>query len=85
MKSKRLLEDGTYARFERLLDDEKLYLDPCVTFSSLCRLSGAPRRDMDRLLVEELGVGGSDLLRIYRRAEPLRRARLRGELRLYFI
>ncbi len=59
--------DARYAAFARLLEDGTLLRDKKVTFGRLCRMAGAPRIALDRLLRRELGCSGPALLAAYRR------------------
>jgi hypothetical protein len=59
--------DARYAAFARLLEDGTLLLDKKVTFGRLCRMAGAPRIALGRLLRRELGCSGPALLAAYRR------------------
>lgn len=57
----RTLEDS-YDLLEKLVNEERIYMDPGVTFHGICVLMDAPEGDLDRLLRSELGVGGDGLL-----------------------
>ena len=59
--------DARYAAFARLLEDGTLLRDKKVTFGRLCRMVGAPRIALGRLLRRELGCSGPALLAAYRR------------------
>lgn len=54
--------------FSDLMDEEKVYMDPSLTFADICRWMGVRSRDMDRWLMGELGFSGSDILKAYRGA-----------------
>ena len=69
-KNDRTMEnDAIFERLCDLLAEEKVYLDPGVTFPLLCRWLGADVRAMDRRLREEVGMGGRRLMRTLRRSE----------------
>jgi len=76
MKTFKRHDHRAYARFEQLLDQERLYLDPEVTFAYLCRLAGASPKRLDGMLRSELGLGGDALLYTYRRGEAERRTEM---------
>lgn len=57
--------------FVLLMEDEKVYMDPFLTFDSICRWIGIGRKDMDRYLEEQFGCDGTDILKAYRGAVPL--------------
>ena len=56
-----------YALFEKLLDEEYLFIHPSVDFRSICRAIRAPRRRLDKYIYSELGMGGDEVIRTYRR------------------
>lgn len=64
--------DVRYAAFARLLEDGAILRDRTVTFGRLCRMAGAPRAALGRLLRRELGFSGPALLAAYRRAAERR-------------
>lgn len=55
-----------YAEFERLLDNERIFLEQSVTFRDICRKIGADPSDLEAALAEELGVCGEEILEVYR-------------------
>lgn len=57
----RTLEDS-YDLLEKLLDEEKIYMDPTVSFHRICSWMDTPERDLDRMIRKELGLGGDELL-----------------------
>lgn len=72
-----------YALLGHLILDEKVYLDPTVSFTSICRAMGAPARELDALLEAELGMDGESVLRQLRAQEPAYLARKYG-LKCFF-
>ena len=78
----RTIEEN-YALLERLVDEERIYLDPSYTFGRVCRLLGARREEMDALLTAELGLGGEALFKALRAAFPERLERKYG-LKIFF-
>ena len=60
-----------YDLFAELLEEERVYMDPGLTFGSICRWMGVREADFDRYLMSETGCGGSDILKAYRGAVPL--------------
>lgn len=56
--------------FERLLNEDKLYLFPELDFSRICAAIGISTRELDAYVREELGIGGQNLMDIYRAAFP---------------
>ena len=60
----RTLEEN-YDLLDRLVSDEKIYLDPSFPFERVCRLLGVRRRDMDALLQRELGLDGDTLFKSF--------------------
>lgn len=67
-----------YELLERLLDDEKLYLDRELTFSRICEWLNVPVVIMDCILMHELGVDGEGLLEAFRAGEAARLRELYG-------
>ncbi|MBO7544137.1 MAG: hypothetical protein J6T02_00975 [Bacteroidales bacterium] len=55
-----------YALFEKLLDEDSLFIDPSVGFDSICRMIGAPRRKLDSYIYKELGMHGDSVIACYR-------------------
>lgn len=61
-----------YALLERLLNEEKIYLDRELAFSRVCGWLVVPELPMDALLRQELGLGGEELLSALRAGEAER-------------
>ncbi len=57
----KLMED--YAAFERAMDRDKVYLD--LSFEEICAAIGADARTLDKLVFEETGFGGPELVDFY--------------------
>lgn len=70
--------DESYALFEKLVDEEKIYMDPRVSFPMLCAWMDAPERELDRRVRSELGLSGSGLLARLREGIPDRLKRKYG-------
>ena len=73
----RTVEDS-YAVLERLVNEERIYLDPEYDFGRVCRLLGVSRAKMDELLERELGLDGAELFASLRSALPERLERKYG-------
>lgn len=58
-----------YEMFADYLLREKPYLDPTVTYQSLCSFLGLPSRKLDRTLMAELGVSGQEIMEIFRKGD----------------
>ena len=56
-----------YLLFEKLLDEEYLFVHPEVDFRTLCEAFRAPRRRLDNYINSELGMTGDEVIRTYRR------------------
>lgn len=54
--------------FSVLMEEEKVYMDPTLTFGEICRWIGVESRSLDSWLMSELGFSGSDILKAYRGA-----------------
>ena len=66
MKKKEL---KVYAAFGRLMDEQKVWRDPSVSFSEICSLAGSSTDVLNRILLEEIGMDGEELLLRYKAAE----------------
>jgi hypothetical protein len=55
-----------YVLFEKLLDEDFLFVHPSVDFRSLCGAIGAPRRRLDNYIKSELGMTGDEVISAYR-------------------
>ena len=75
--------EESYAVLGRLVDEERIYLDPDYPFGRVCRLLGVRREEMDALLLRELGVDGDSLFASLRAALPERLERIYG-LKCFF-
>lgn len=64
--------DEKYELLERLLNEEKVYLDRTLSFARICSWLGVRRKEMDDLLINELGMDGESILARLRRQEPNR-------------
>lgn len=73
----RTLEEN-YDILEKLLDDEKVFMNPAVTFADICGWLGARKSDMDALVMRELGLCGDELLARFRLSVPDRLRRKYG-------
>ena len=58
-----------YNLFSVLLLEEKVYLDPTLTFSDVWRWMGADERALSTMMAMELGTDGDSLMRSYREGE----------------
>ncbi|MBQ6253663.1 MAG: hypothetical protein IJK05_03280 [Bacteroidales bacterium] len=57
----KIMED--FARFERAMDEDKVYLD--LSFEEICAAIGADEEVLDRLVSEETGFSGRALVDFY--------------------
>ena len=69
-----------YEIFADLLMEEKVYLDPNLTFSLICSWIGVPEKELDRYIVKEMGMSGKDIIHKFRADEPLRLRQKYGDL-----
>lgn len=61
-----------YSLFSKLLLDEKIYLDPSVRFSDICKWIGADEKALETIVSMELGMSGDGLIAKYREGEVSR-------------
>lgn len=59
----------SYEIFSRLLHEDKIFMDPSLSFSIICRWIGADRRRLDKLIKNELGLSGMEMIRAFRAIE----------------
>jgi len=57
--------EKAYSDLWHLVDKEEIYLKT-VDFDLVCKMINAPRKEMDDLLIEELGYSGEELLKTFR-------------------
>lgn len=69
---------NAYSVMEKLLDVEKVYLNPRVSFRRICRWLDVPVADLDRMVRRELGMGGGELISRFRASESERLSRIYG-------
>ena len=55
-----------YTIFERLLDEDFIFIDPSVDFRSICLAIGAPVAGLDSFVFNELGMSGDSVIDSYR-------------------
>lgn len=61
-----------YELFALLLEEEKIYMDPSVTFDSVCSWLGVEKAALDCYVESMLGCSGMDVIRAYRASVPFR-------------
>ena len=66
LREKRYMEKEKFEMFATLLEKEKVYMYPGVTFRKVCGWIGADALKMDLFLESELGYGGDEIMRAYR-------------------
>lgn len=62
--------DNVFPFFFRLMETDRIWLDPDVDFGSICRILDVPPGRFDRFLYGELGFHGEEILSLYRRSCP---------------
>ena len=55
-----------YAVFWELLDRDRIYLDKSLDFSTVCEYMGISTERLDRLIYEETGFHGQEVLTHFR-------------------
>lgn len=53
--------ESAYGRFAGLIEKD-IYEDPELTFPEICKIAGAPVKELDRHIRKELGVSGRELI-----------------------
>lgn len=59
-----------YEIFAMLMEEEKVYMNPLVTFDTVCSWIGVGRHDLDCYIKAQLGCGGTDIMKAYRDSIP---------------
>ena len=55
-----------YEIFGRMMTEDRLYLDRRITFRRICGWLEVSRRDLNSLVLREMGMTGQELIRKYR-------------------
>lgn len=63
---------SSYETFCRLMTEENLYIDPTLTFATVCRWIGTSPAALDHVLEQELGYSGEALIAHFRAQQALR-------------
>lgn len=58
-----------YELISKILLENKVYMDPTLTFSRLCQYIGADPKSLDALILSEMGLSGDELMHRYRAQE----------------
>ena len=66
------MEKEKFELFYRLLEEEKVYMVPGVTFVKICGWIGADAGEMDSYIESELGYSGDGILEAYREGHEKR-------------
>lgn len=70
MKMKQIT--SAYETFCRLMTEENLYIDPSLTYATVCRWLGVSPSELDRVLGNELGFSGEALIHHFRTQQAVR-------------
>ena len=62
---------STFLRFERMMNIEKVWLNPDVSFRTICRRLSVSPSSLDEILLRELGVSGDELVDFYRHKDNI--------------
>ena len=63
---------NAYETFCHLMTDENLFVDPSLTFATVCRWLGVSPSELDRELGNELGFSGEALIHHLRTQQAVR-------------
>lgn len=55
-----------YELLGTLLEDEKVYMNPGMTFETVCRWMGVCPKRMDEYVYSSVGMSGNEVIEIYR-------------------
>ena len=70
MKTK--MNTPAYETFCHLMTEENLYIDPTLTYATVCRWLGVNPSELDRELGNELGFSGEALMHHLRTQQAVR-------------
>ena len=56
-----------YRNFVRLMTEDRIYTDCCITFEAVCRMLAVAPESLDRTIRCELGMTGQQLVETLRR------------------
>lgn len=60
-----------YERFGKLLEEERIFEEPALTFAEVCRRMGVPPDELDVCIFAETGLRGEEVLQVYRESEKV--------------
>lgn len=60
------MESDVLELFVSLLEQEKVYMNPDVSFCMICGWIKTSPEEMDSILLREFGYSGDDILKVYR-------------------
>lgn len=55
-----------FKRFEKLMDEDEIYLDPDIDFDGICRMLHCSPSDLNEYLEDQFGMDGEAILERYR-------------------
>ena len=58
-----------YERFGKLLEEERIFEEPALTFAEICRRIGVSPDELDACVFAETGLCGEEVLQVYRASE----------------
>lgn len=58
-----------YERFGKLLEEERIFEEPALTFAEICRRIGVSPDELDACVFAETGLRGEEVLQVYRASE----------------
>lgn len=66
-KDDKKMNKDMFQLFEKLMDEESIYIDRSLNFSGICKIIGADQAALDAYIREELGYSGEEVLETYRK------------------
>lgn len=60
-----------YERFGKLLEEERIFEEPALTFAEVCRRIGVSPDELDVCIFAETGLYGEEVLQVYRASEKV--------------
>lgn len=62
---------STFLCFERLMDTEKVYRNPDISFRNICRQLSVSPSSLNEILLDEIGMNGDELIDFYRHKDNI--------------
>ena len=58
---------SAYSEFSRMILEDKIYEDKTVAYTDICAALGVSPGDLDEVLIDEIGMNGSEILQSFQK------------------